>query len=161
MLNARINRIGRINVYSPYITANIFIDDLVKFLRNSGRKQPDIPFISGTFKNGGKILFKTHAQHLIGLIENQSAYLSDVQSLSFNQVDQSSRGCYNDLSRTGKPADLDIDLLSPVNRFSKDLIGVFGELEQLFGDLLPQFPGGSQDQGLDLLDIRIYLRQQR
>src|SRR5690606_9478840 len=101
MLDTRVDGISSINVHPLDILSYIGIDDVVQFLGNGGRKQPDIPVPCSGFQNGGEFLFESHAEHFISLIQNQGLYSSDINCLPIYQVNEASRSCYHDLCRAG------------------------------------------------------------
>ena len=107
------------------------------------------------------VLGEAHAQHLVGLVQNQHAHVRQVECALLDQVDHAARGAHDDLRATLKRADLGAVGGVAVHGDDVKAGGARSEILNSLGALHRELARGSQDQGLDVALVGVDNGQQR
>ena len=84
--------------------------------RHGGREQRDLTLIRRLLQNPLHIIDKTHAQHLIGLIEHQRLQIAQIERFAPHMIHHPARRTDHDMHAAFELAQLHIVTLAAVNR---------------------------------------------
>ena len=120
-------------------------------LGNGGGEQAHILAVFDPVQDLGHIFEKAHVQHPVGLIQHHGLNLIQTQGLAVVVIHEPAGGGHHDLGLPLQGLDLAADAGAAVDHRHPDA-GVIGQqAPQLIADLDRQFPGGSQNQALQVL----------
>ena len=105
----------------------------------------------------GDIVDEAHVQHPVRLIQDGGADLVDAHRAPLEVVPQAAGGGDDDLGPLFQRVDLLADGLAAVEADHADARLELGQLPHLGSDLEGQLPGGGQNDGLDLIAVRIHV----
>ena len=129
----------------------VVLDEVFHFVGEGGGEEPGAFALGGQFEDLGELGLEAHAEHFVGLVEDEEADGGDVESFAFEKVEETAGGGDDDLSGALEGRDLAVHGIAAGEDFGVDLGGVFGEAEELFADLLGELAGGGEDEALDVL----------
>mmetsp|Transcript_23476 Transcript_23476/g.65168 ORF Transcript_23476/g.65168 Transcript_23476/m.65168 type:complete len:498 (-) Transcript_23476:1400-2893(-) len=101
---------------------------------------------SGLLYNATDLGFETHIKHAIGFVQHQELDVFHSEATTFDQIDQSPRGCHQQITTALDIAELVSHLGTTVDAYGSDT-GAVRETARFVVDLLGEFAGGSHDQG--------------
>ena len=125
------------------------------------REQPRALVFGRERQDGVELFFEAHVQHLVGLVQHQMADAVQLHGLALDQVNQAARRGDDHVARRLQLANLCGDVGAAVHGHRADALLVLGKLLQLLGNLLAQFTGGRQHQGLHVVPLGVEVVEQR
>ena len=152
VVDVPVHDVGFINLEQMRLGRHVILDEALDGIRDGGREEPSAAAATGEGEDFDQLLFKSHAEHFIRFIEDQVLDGDQGESLAVEKVHQPAGGGDDDVGWPLEGSDLAINVFTAADSFSEDFIGMLGEAEQLFGNLLGQLAGGGEDQRLDLVD---------
>ncbi len=105
------------------------------------------------------ILVKAHVQHLVGFIQHHGLHVGHIDGLVAVVVHQAARGGHHHLTARFQLALLLVHARAAINADDLDAGQKLGQVLQVLGNLLGQFPGRAQHHGLGFLPGRVHLGQ--
>ena len=109
--------------------------------------------------NFADILHKAHLQHFVGLVQHHGVNPVQFERAAVHVVQQPPRGGHHDLGLAPEPGKLFVHGLAAVNAGNPDLWDILGQFGQLVGDLLGQFPGGTEHNLLNFGFLQVHIFQ--
>ena len=129
--------------------------------RHRSAEQGRQAIIRGARRDRLHILSKSHAQHLVSLIEDQHAHVGQVQGTLVDEIDDATRRADDNLGSALEGTDLRAVGRATVHGDDIESSGARREVLNRLGALHRELAGGSQDEGLNVAFIRVDDRQQR
>ena len=139
----------------------VLAGDLFDGGRHRRAEQGRQAIIRGARRDRLDVLSKAHAQHFVGLVEDQHAHVRQVQRTLLDEVDDAARGADDDLGAALEGADLRAVRRAAVDGDDVEAGSAGREILDRLGALHGELTGGGQDQGLDVALIGIDDGQQR
>ena len=107
------------------------------------------------------VLGESHAQHLVGLVENQHAHVRQVQRAFLNEVDDATRRADNDLRAALERTNLGAVGRAAVHGHNIKAGCARRKVLDRLGALHRKFTGGCQNESLHVALVGVNNRQQR
>ena len=117
--------------------------------RHRGREQGGAPFGGKGLRNRLNVLGEAHAQHLVGLVQDEVAHVVELEGALVNEVDDASGGADDDLGAALERADLGTVGGTAVDGHHVQPAGAGGHVGDGLGALEGELAGGGQNEGLD------------
>ena len=139
----------------------VLAGDLFDGGRHRRAEQGRQAIIRGARRDRLDVLSKAHAQHFVGLVEDQHAHVRQVQRTLLDEVDDAARGADDDLGAALEGANLRAVRRTAIDGDDVKASGAGREILDRLGALHGELTGGSQDQSLDVTLIGVDDGQQR
>ena len=117
--------------------------------RHRGREQGGAPLGGKRLRNRLNVLGEAHAQHLVGLVQDEVAHVVELERALVNEVDDASGGADDDLGTALERADLGTVGGTAVDGHHVQPAGAGGHVGDGLGALKGELAGGGQNEGLD------------
>ncbi len=128
--------------------------DLVHLLGHGGRKQKRLARLADKARNLAQCMDEAEIEHLVGFVEHEVLCRIEPESLALDEIEQTARRCHDDVAAMSQRLDLRSN--GHAAHDGIDLDGrTLGEGAQIDSDLVHQFAGRREDQGLAGLGIRL------
>ncbi len=98
---------------------------------------------------------ESHVEHLVGFVEDDGVHVGELDDMTVDEVDESSRRGDYYLNAALEGAYLALDAGTAVDRQHFKLGNVFGKVGEVAGDLEAEFAGGGQDEGLGNMAVDV------
>ncbi len=134
------------------------IGDVQDGLGHGGGEQRRLMGVGNLAQYQLHVLPEAHVQHLVRLVQHYHVHVVKLDGAAAHMIHHAARSAHHDL-HVLQPPDLLADVLSAVDGQHLDAVHEFGDVADLLRGLHGKLPGGAEDDGLELAQVRVYLLQ--
>jgi hypothetical protein len=161
VIDVAVDDVGLVDAQCLDVGRHAAFDEFVECFWEGCGEEPGADAVLGHVEDLGEIVFESHAEHFICLVEDEALDGGDAERAAPDHVEQATGRGDDDLSRSLQGGSLAVDVLPATDDFDEDSGGVLGVAEELFGDLLGELAGGCDDEALNFLELWIDFGEER